>query len=355
MNTLNVFLHNQCVGELTQRLDHLQFQYHASWLQNDNAFPLSMSLPLQADSFTSPFYFSALLPSGEARARVVEKLKTDRDISLLNTLGGDCLGAVHFEEPEIPIENTSLHQGQVDKSFGKPYLILNDSQWQMMLEQMAQSPLLAGEKGIRCCLPGSKTKFAMYQPGEQHYLPLNGKPSSHIVKFNDDIEHNMALISQAKQIGLPVAQTVAHDNYLVSQRFDRHTQHADITCLHQESFAQAISQAQPNLSDCITVLKRYSLNPALDIKHLTQWVIFHYLGGNTDPDTRNLSLMLLEDGPCLAPFHTFCCPDTPQTKSFDAQYWQTFADQHNMKLKALRIQYDDVIEKLSTIMPSQNG
>ena len=117
--TLNVFLHHFPVGKL--RLDDRRsfvFQYDSIWLENPDAIPLSLSLPLQTqpyeDDASRPF-FSNLLPEAGIRQAVARKLGVSElnDFALLWALGGECAGAVILL-PEG--QNPAADQEIIDKT-----------------------------------------------------------------------------------------------------------------------------------------------------------------------------------------------------------------------------------------------
>jgi HipA-like protein len=63
---LNVFLNEKLVGRLTRQKDGaIDFQYDQSWLDWENALPVSLSLPLREDRYTGRqaiAVFNSLLP-----------------------------------------------------------------------------------------------------------------------------------------------------------------------------------------------------------------------------------------------------------------------------------------------------
>jgi len=57
------------------------------------------------------------------------------------------------------------------------------------------------------------------------------------------------------------------------------------------------------LAACFNLLRNQSSRAGKDILSLLDWVIFCYLIGNSDAHAKNISLLLLDDGPRLAPFY----------------------------------------------------
>ena len=76
--SLSVYLRETKVGVLHLDIQRrFVFQYNQNWLENDQAIPLSLQLPLQAEAFSDdrarPF-FANLLPESELRRVIARKL-----------------------------------------------------------------------------------------------------------------------------------------------------------------------------------------------------------------------------------------------------------------------------------------
>lgn len=59
----------------------------------------------------------------------------------------------------------------------------------------------------------------------------------------------------------------------------------------------------PGLEQCCKLLREKSVKAVKDVLSLLDWVIFNYLVGNSDAHAKNLSFLLLRQGPFLAPFY----------------------------------------------------
>ena len=75
------------------------FSYIGEYLADRNALPVSISLPLQRESFSAEQtrrFFEGLLPEGFTRRSVAQWLHLDENdyLSILHQLGRECLGAV---------------------------------------------------------------------------------------------------------------------------------------------------------------------------------------------------------------------------------------------------------------------
>src|ERR1035441_7654806 len=53
----------------------------------------------------------------------------------------------------------------------------------------------------------------------------------------------------------------------------------------------------------VSTCRQRSIRSGKDVLSLLNWVIFNYLIGNSDAHGKNISLLLLPEGPMLAPFY----------------------------------------------------
>jgi serine/threonine-protein kinase HipA len=69
----------------------------------------------------------------------------------------------------------------------------------------------------------------------------------------------------------------------------------------------------PGLAACAELIRRYSTQPAVDLRHLVRWVFFNLYVGNNDSHAKNLSIYSVPgQGVTLTPFYdltsTRLCP-----------------------------------------------
>lgn len=76
MQTLYVFYQNTLVGKLVKSASRqMQFTYDKAWLNSENTFALSISLPLVNEVFDkAETFFSNVLPEGEVRGVLCKNL-----------------------------------------------------------------------------------------------------------------------------------------------------------------------------------------------------------------------------------------------------------------------------------------
>ncbi len=103
MRRVKVFYKIHLAGFLEEQPDAYMFTYDSDYLQLENVQPISHTLPLQTEPFTSKTMFSffdGLIPEGWLLNIAEQNWKLDpRDrMGLLIHCCQDCIGAVHLED-----------------------------------------------------------------------------------------------------------------------------------------------------------------------------------------------------------------------------------------------------------------
>lgn len=300
---LDVYFAHSLVGKLVQN-EHgrLIFTYAEQWLANKAPFPLSQTLPLQAEPFTKEChaFFGGLLPEESKRETVARILGVSarNDFAMLERIGGECAGAITF----LPAgEKTVAHENK--------YREITESELASILHDLPKRPLMAGENGIRLSLAGAQDKLAVVLT-KKILLPLDSSPSTHIIKPDHPrvpgLVYNEAFcLKLAQEVGIPTAagelRKADGTEYLAIARYDRITdEKGNIQRLHQEDFCQALgipseikyqSEGGPSLKQCFDLVRRASSVPILDIRTLLDAVIFNFLIGNNDAHGKNFSFL----------------------------------------------------------------
>ena len=235
------------------------------------------------------------------------------DFALLDHIGGECAGAVTFLEPgqllPVPTRNDDLQW-------------LNDEEVVAMLDELPRRPMLAGKDGLRLSLAGAQDKLPVVFDGARIGLPLNGTPSSHILKpaihgVEDSVINEGFCMALAEAMELKPAKSKVHlvldRSFLLVERYDRlidvqgHRQR-----LHQEDFCQALgvvpemkyqNEGGPDLAQCFDLVRSATRPSAPQVLRLLDYVIFNALIGNHDAHAKNLSLLYSGKTPVLAPFY----------------------------------------------------
>jgi len=319
MRTLDIWWDGRLVGQLTQdKHGELGFAYAPAWLDDEQAQPLSASLPKRAEPFSRrecrPF-FGGLLPEESQRDAAAQALGVSRanDFALLDRLGGDVAGALQLLPPgEVP---ATLAPDQRPTP-------LDDAGLIRVLDALPVRPLLAGEEGLRLSLAGAQSKVPVVLVDGVVALPAPGQPTTHILKppisrFVATTENEAFVMCLAAAIGLDVApvepRTVQDRTFLLVQRYDRATgDDGFVRRIHQEDFCQALglpperkhqTEGGPTIRDCVLLLRDWSTAPALDIPTFIHGLIFNVLIGNADAHGKNYSFLYADAERRLAPFY----------------------------------------------------
>lgn len=308
--TLDVYLHRHLIGKLVQDdHGHMVYDYVESWLSNPTAIPLSQSLPLTKKDFTRKDcrgFFAGVLPDESKREIIARNLgiSAKNDFAMLERIGGECAGAVTFiaEGASLPEPNNQ-------------YRPLTAPDLGDIIKKLPRRPLLAGEKGIRLSLAGAQDKIAVHVSAGQISLPINGAPSTHILKpaverFERVVFNEALCMRLAQAVGLDTATIetgkVEGADYLLVQRYDRALNpeapegSAPLRREHQEDFCQALgivpehkyqNEGGPSIKQCFDLVREASSTPVIDLQALLDAVIFNWLIGNNDAHGKNFSLV----------------------------------------------------------------
>jgi serine/threonine-protein kinase HipA len=312
--TLDVYLHNNRVGQLIQDDGgRMLFEYTEGWLNSPGANVLSQSLPLRKKRFNGKEcrgFFAGILPEERQREIIAGNLGISprNDYAMLEQIGGECAGAVTFLPAGHPLP---------ERNYG--YRKLSPHELAAILQELPKRPLLAGDEGIRLSLAGAQDKVAVRIEGGEISLPLEGAPSTHILKpgverFAGVVINEAFCMNLAMAAGLPTARvetrTVEGIEYLQVERYDR-THRLEpggarvLERLHQEDFCQAQGivpemkyqkEGGPSLKQCFGLLRDVSSAPVVDLAHFLDAVIYNYLIGNNDAHGKNFSLLYRHSG-----------------------------------------------------------
>ena len=247
MRFLDVWWDGRVVGQLTQNQHgELGFVYSPEWLGDDDAPPLSASLPKQAEPFSRrecrPF-FGGLLPEESQRDAAAQALGVSRgnDFALLDRLGGDVAGALQLLPPgELPA-TPDPNQSPVP---------LDEAGLIRVLDALPVRPLLAGEEGLRLSLAGAQSKVPVVLVDGAVALPAPGQPTTHILKppiarLFGTTENEALVMRLAAVVGLDVAavepRVVRDRTFLLVERYDRFRgEDGLVRRIHQEDVCQAL-------------------------------------------------------------------------------------------------------------------
>lgn len=310
---LDVFYGDELVGGLHDALP-LAFEYAPAWLAR--AKPMTVANigfgPGRNDSAAVQAYFENLLPEGELRAYIAQQNQASTLFSMLLAVAGDTAGAFLIlpegEKPAPPFyEATS---------------------WDAIAGLLGKNPAAAVNihgSDARISLAGAQDKvsLAVFDDGVPR-LPRGTAPSTHILK--PDIRrlgkvwhsavNETVLMRTAAHCGLPTAEVFyePRTQACVVRRFDR-TPRPDGTLgrLVQYDLCQLAGtlsdrkyekEGGPGIEACAEMIRRYSTQPAVDLRNFVCWIFFNLYTGNNDSHAKNLSLYWQPGGAVrLTPFY----------------------------------------------------
>lgn len=318
---LDVYLHGRLAGQLSYVAGDLRFAYVDTYLADEEAVPLSLSLPLQAEAFSASHslpFFEGLLPEGRLRERLAAQFGVSRDnlFGLLARIGGDCAGAVQLFPPgEIPSEETAEPGDPLDEaSLGE------------VLRDLNRRPFVydAQGRGQRLSLAGAQRKLPVVIERDDIVRLPGDVPSTHILKppseeYDELVTNEYLCLRAARLAGLD-ATAVSFRPYrrrdgsqwfaLQLERYDREHTETGVCRIHQEDVCQALGlpsavkyeeEGGPTLAACHRVVVEHTRPPATHQRQFLRWVFFNLLVGNCDAHAKNIALLHTRQGRRLAP------------------------------------------------------
>ena len=316
MDKLDVYLCNRLAGALERADDgSLSFHYLTEYLDSGNAAVLSETLPLSPEPFGErdiAAFFSNLLPDESARRRIAEilRLPPEDTFSLLKILGCDCAGAIAFYPAGVAPRDPA------EPSFRE----LDEREAAALLRDLSNRPLGIDEEFRGISAAGSQDKLIACVKDGKILLPLNGTPSTHIIKpgierFPESVINEWFCMKLSKACGFNTADCdilrIDGEDFYVTTRYDRETLDGITQRLHQEDFCQLLKcrpeikyqdQGGPSLAECAKLILDLRL-PAADALDFVNRVIFNFLIGNGDAHGKNFSVLYRDKTPRLAPVY----------------------------------------------------
>ena len=307
-----------CVGHITgDSFRDACFQYSKDYLDSDQARPISISLPLTEEAYSSEktkCFFEGLLPEGFSRKAVANWIKSDEEdyLSILSALGKECLGALRI-----------VDENDVEEPLGYERHSLKKVK-ELAAEGATRSTRILMETHLS--LTGASGKVGLYYDEENNnwYLPKGNAPSTHIVKqshvrFERIVLNEQLCMLTAKQLGIEVPESFiinvgkGADSEILyaTKRFDRLLKGGKVidnlpvpNRLHQEDFAQALGitpgekyekEKSGYLLRMFEVIRENAVDPISEQTKLWKRICFNYLIGNNDAHIKNYSLIYSEN------------------------------------------------------------
>lgn len=299
------------VLEQTDRGGTLSFQYDPGWIELEDAFPLSVSMPLTEAPYRQRFiktFLSNLLPENPAVLEAWEKkyhVSRHNPFGLLKHVGEDVPGAIQFVQPDRLADYQNPGPMQIQ------WLTAAQLAERMtLLRRDAAAFRLVNDQG-RMSLAGAQAKTALYFDGKRWGVPSGRMPTSHILKppipgFGGIVENEHLCQDIAARCGLAAARSFVlelDESVIVVERFDR-LPHPDpariLRRVHQEDMCQALQKLPsekyqesrgPGIETIVRLLRAVSTAGTEDVWRFLDANILNYLIGGTDAHAKNYSLL----------------------------------------------------------------
>lgn len=324
MNKLFVFFNSHKVGVLYRDNELIySFQYDENWLNYEHRFPLSLVLKLEKKVYGNKdtlSFFENLLPEGEVK-NILEKNQNVHGVfDFLKEFGKDCAGAVVLSTDEFYKESVTSQK----------IIPIDENQiYKSLAEKKSIVELIAHKNPGYLSLAGAQDKFPVIYKNNKFYLPLNGAPTTHIVKMpifrhniKDSVYNEFFCMNLARKVGFSVPECTIHQGkiplYVVS-RYDRQKDiRGFITRLHQQDFCQAQGftsefkyeeNGGPSIKNNFDlIVNNISAKKRMNsVSIFLDWVAFNLLIGNNDSHSKNISLLLLNNRIEIAPMYDLIC------------------------------------------------
>ncbi len=319
MSRLIVSYQDQVVGTLNfDKEERFSFQYDKTWLSFEERFPLSLVLNLEEKvhgHLATKSFFENLLPEGEIKdlleAHGKSSLKSE--MGFLQEFGSDCAGAFKVLPEKIKLIKPKISRKELKLEVVYKYL----------REKKSLTDVILNREGGKFSLAGAQDKFAVVYEKNKLYLPLDGRPTTHIIKphvryfssTHDSPFNEFFCMRLAKAIGLNVPTVdIIEGEYplFIVERFDRIPNPLGISRIHQQDFCQAQgitslkkyeSDGGPSFRDNYNLIKNNSVAPIPDLNQLLKWLIYNLVIGNNDSHSKNLAFLQTKEGLRLSPFY----------------------------------------------------
>lgn len=316
--TLQAWINQQLVGELSENNGLWQFQYAETWLTEPTAFALAPNLQLQQEAHIDgaserpvQWFFDNLLPEETARELLAKDLSMDKgDIfGMLAAVGAESAGAL-----SLIASGELLAPGSL--------IPLSKQEISARIKHLPKTPL-NNRRHKRMSMAGAQHKMLLVvDPNSKDYFePAGQAVSTHILKpehtqpdiYPFSVRNEYFIMSLAHRCGLmvpPVLIDYVPQGIFIIQRFDRiwDQDQQQWQRLHVLDGCQMMGLApyqKYNLStlESVANLARQCRNKAQTIIRIYRWVLFNYLVGNGDAHLKNLSFVPSQNGLELAPHY----------------------------------------------------
>ncbi len=310
------------MGRVRQNGGRPTFAYDSAWREAEDAFPLSLSMPLAAaehgPAVIEPFLWGLLPDNERVLGRWAQKFQVSaRNVfALIANVGEDCAGAAQFVRPE------RLDDVQSDADDEVEWLGEADIAQRLQILRQDHAAWRLPQDTGQFSLAGAQPKTALLLADGRWGIPSGRLPTTHILKpptghFDGHAENEHVCLTLCRALGIPAATSrvmrFGDELAIVVERYDRVRFGNEFLRVHQEDICQALAmpptrkyqnEGGPGIVDIVEFLRIHSSERGEDIDTFIDAIAFNWLIAGTDAHAKNYSL-LLSGGPRvrLAPLY----------------------------------------------------
>lgn len=277
---------------------------------------LSVRLPTRPETYPSVMtevFLDGLLPEDEVRSKLAGRARvaTGDTPGMLHAYGMECAGAIQvMEKGASPV----LKDPEV--------LWLSESELERYVSELPTAPLgVSIDEKVRVSLGGLQGKLLVVTDGNRMGIPVNGTPSTHILKparLKEDGSELWPGIAELETFGLRLIEacgsriknvkaaeaktvSIAGRKAILVTRFDRREEGSSTKRIHQEDFCQALgvrdkyqqsASSSPSLKEIAELIRAKTSKPIIELNSLLRLLTLNLAIGNCDMHAKNLALLL---------------------------------------------------------------
>jgi serine/threonine-protein kinase HipA len=313
-----ILIEGELVGRVrADKAGRLSLAYEDSWRESAQGHALSVNLPLAQITYPHKAVLSYLWNLLPENPNVLQRWGQQYRVSaanpfkLLAHVGADVPGAAQFLSPQ------RLEDFQSTQGAHAPMI-----QW-LTIDELAERlrDLRADAAAVRrpgdigkMSLPGAQAKTAFYwdEQADRWGVPGGREPTTHIIKpcipgFDGLVENEHLCQDIAARLGMPAANSrvlTLDQTYIVVERYDRLPPLPGspfVQRIHQEDICQALGlmpgkkyqeDGGPGIAQIVTLIRRRSSDPDVDVDRFLKANMFNWLIGATDGHAKNYSLLI---------------------------------------------------------------
>jgi serine/threonine-protein kinase HipA len=321
---LVALLDGTAVGNVYQdRNGRFRFVYLEEWRTAQEAYPISLSMPLAASEHQHDVvnaYLWGLLPDNDQTLeRYAQRFGVSprNPVAMLGHMGEDCAGAIQF----ATLDRVDVLLADAQKPADVAWLDIDAIASE--LRNLRTIGVPTGRSGAgQFSLAGAQPKIALLFEDGRWGLPNGRTPTNKILKpplgqFEGFAENEHICLELARSIGLGAVQSrvlrFADEIAIVVDRFDRRRVNGSYHRLHQEDICQALgitpfkkyqSEGGPGIPKIVELLRESSQEPREDLERFISAMAFNWVIAATDGHAKNYALLHGPRGATrLAPFY----------------------------------------------------